>query len=56
MRAYRGGEPVEGEETSEIQVDVVNKNEDCVIFNTERYTSDLGVQRRDIGTVRMSEA
>lgn len=56
LRAYRGGEPVEGEETSEIQVDIVNKNEDCVIFNTERYTSDLGVQRRDIGTVRMSEA
>lgn len=56
MRAYRGGEPVEGEETSETQVDFVDKNENCVVFNAERCTSDLGVQRRDIGTVRMSEA
>lgn len=27
-----------------------------ILFNAETYTSDLGVQRRDIGTVRMSEA
>lgn len=26
------------------------------VFDAETYTSDLGVQRRDIGTVRMSEA
>lgn len=34
----------------------IKKKKDCVVFDAETYTSDLGVQRRDIGTVRMSEA
>lgn len=48
------GEPVGGRDTSEIKNDIFHKNRDCVVSSA--CTSDLGVQRRDMGTVRMSEA
>lgn len=41
---------------SENEADTSIKKRDCFVFNAETYTSDLGVQRREIGIVRMSEA
>lgn len=46
----------EGKTQHDIQFNIFHTVKDSTLSDAEILTSDLGVQRRDIGTVRMSEA